>query len=512
MQIFEPHGSKTHFMKPKEMDDAKGFLKHRRQKLDELRAAGVDPYGNRFTADATAGEVHHRFSGRKREDIEACTDTFSLAGRILSLRSFGKAAFFHLQDRTGVIQVYIQKNKIGADTYALFKKVDIGDFIGVRGRALLTRSEELTIDADGFSVLTKSLRPLPEKWHGLQDVETRYRQRYLDLIVNEDVRRTFLTRARIISLIRGFLAGRDFVEVETPMMHPIPGGAAAQPFKTHHNALDMELYMRIAPELYLKRLLVGGMERVFEINRNFRNEGISTQHNPEFTMVEFYQAYATYEDLMGLTEELLSSICREVHQSFTCRYQEIDLDFTPPWQRMTLKEAAARYGMIDAADLEDSEKARQCARSLGIQLSGNEPLGAVVTAIFEEVAEKHLVQPTFITHFPIEVSPLARRSEQDPAVTDRFELYIAGREIANAFSELNDPDDQRKRFEEQAALKEQQEGVPAVVDEDFLTALEHGMPPAAGEGIGIDRLVMLFTDAASIRDVILFPLFRAERL
>jgi lysyl-tRNA synthetase class 2 len=400
---------------------------------------------------------------------------------------------------------------VGNDSYKIFKKVDIGDFIGIQGRVFLTRSGELTILADNFLILTKSLRPLPEKWHGLQDIEIRYRQRYLDLIVNEDVRKTFLTRTRIISLIREFLSSRDFLEVETPMMHPVPGGAVAEPFKTHHNALDIDLYMRIAPELYLKRLLVGGMERVFEINRSFRNEGISTQHNPEFTMVEFYQAYANFEDLMDLTEEMLCHICRELFNLFKVPYQGTEIDFTPPWQRFTLKEAAAKYGSIDINDLDDLEKARDHAKRLGIELTENEQVGEVVAEIFKEVAEKHFVQPTFITHYPVEVSPLARKNEQDPGIADRFELYIAGREIANAFSELNDPEDQRRRFIAQAELKEKINGQPAQIDEDFLLALEYGMPPAAGEGIGIDRLVMLLTDSPSIRDVILFPILRFER-
>ncbi len=493
------------------MEDKKNFLIHRREKIDEMRGAGINPYANTFKSRHTSQDIRDRFNGKTKEEIEACEDVFSIAGRVVSLRSFGKAAFLHVQDRTGRMQIYIQKNKVGADSYDLFKKVDIGDFIGVDGRAFLTKSDELTVLADSFMFLTKSMRPLPEKWHGLQDVETRYRQRYLDLIANEHVRRTFLTRSRIITHIRQFLETRGFMEVETPMMHPIPGGAAAQPFKTHHNTLHMDLFMRIAPELYLKRLLVGGMDRVFEINRNFRNEGISTQHNPEFTMVEFYQAYADYEDLMDLTEEMFCSIAQEVLQTYTVPYQDTDLDFSPPWQRLTLKEAAAKYGKIDPADLGDLEKTRAHAKRLGLELEGHEALGEIVTEIFEEVAEEHLVQPTFITHFPVEVSPLARKNEQDPTVTDRFELYIAGREIANAFSELNDPEDQRKRFEEQSSAKETAEGRPVEIDEDYLLALEYGMPPAAGEGIGIDRLVMLLTDAASIRDVILFPLFRSER-
>lgn len=493
------------------MEERKDFLKYRIKKVSELREAGINPYANNFKALHTTKEIIDRFKDKKKEQIEACEDVFSVAGRVISMRSFGKAAFFHIQDCKGRIQVYIQKNKVGNDSYKIFKKVDIGDFIGIQGRVFLTRSGELTILADNFLILTKSLRPLPEKWHGLQDIEIRYRQRYLDLIVNEDVRKTFLTRTRIISLIREFLSSRDFLEVETPMMHPVPGGAVAEPFKTHHNALDIDLYMRIAPELYLKRLLVGGMERVFEINRSFRNEGISTQHNPEFTMVEFYQAYANFEDLMDLTEEMLCHICRELFNLFKVPYQGTEIDFTPPWQRFTLKEAAAKYGSIDINDLDDLEKARDHAKRLGIELTENEQVGEVVAEIFKEVAEKHFVQPTFITHYPVEVSPLARKNEQDPGIADRFELYIAGREIANAFSELNDPEDQRRRFVAQAELKEKINGQPAQIDEDFLLALEYGMPPAAGEGIGIDRLVMLLTDSPSIRDVILFPILRFER-
>lgn len=488
------------------MEAPKDFLTHRIQKVADLRQSGVNPYANTFKPQHTAQGVHERFSSVSESEIEVCEETFALAGRIVSMRSFGKAAFFHVQDRTGRIQVYIQRDRVGPETHGIFQKLDIGDFIGVHGRAFLTRSKELSILADRFVLLTKSLRPLPEKWHGLQDVEIRYRQRYLDLIANEHVRTTFLLRSTIITLIREFLCRHNFLEVETPMMHPIPGGAAALPFKTHHNALDMDLYLRIAPELYLKRLLVGGMERVFEINRNFRNEGISTQHNPEFTMVELYQAYADFEDLMGLTEELFGFLCRQLCNSLQVTYQGTVIDFTPPWKRLTLKEAAAQFGGCNVQDLGDIGRARAHARGLGIELVGDESLGEVVTLIFEEAAERHLVQPTFVTHFPVEVSPLARRNEQDPGVTDRFELFIAGREIANAFSELNDPEDQRQRFMAQAASR-----TGVVVDEDFLLALEHGMPPAAGEGIGIDRLVMLLTDSPSIRDVILFPLFRAER-
>ncbi|MCP4713797.1 MAG: lysine--tRNA ligase [Deltaproteobacteria bacterium] len=493
------------------MEEKKDFLKHRLNKAQELRAEGINPYNNSFKAQHCTGTIIKQFHGAPKEEIEACEERFSIAGRVISLRSFGKAAFLHIQDRHGRIQAYIQKNKVGDETYAIFKKIDLGDFVGIEGRAFVTKSDELTILADTFTILTKTLRPLPEKWHGLQDIETRYRQRYLDLISNEQVRTTFKTRSRLITLLRQFLIERDYQEVETPMMHPIPGGASAQPFETHHNALDMQLYLRIAPELYLKRLLVGGIDRVFEINRNFRNEGISTQHNPEFTMVEFYQAYATYEDLMDLTEKLFCHLAQELTGSTTVIYQGTELNFASPWKRLSMKAAAAEYGKFDISDLDDLDKTRAHAARLGIELKGHETLGDLIAEIFEQVGEEHLIQPTFITHFPVEVSPLARKNEQDPSVTDRFELYIAGREIANAFSELNDPEDQRARFTAQAAAKEKIDGVPGNVDEDFLLALEHGMPPAAGEGIGIDRVVMLFTDSPSIRDVILFPLFRTER-
>jgi len=494
------------------MDEKKEFLKQREKTLQELRDQGVNPYPNDFRVLHTTQEVVEQFAGKTPEEIQGSGSIFVIAGRVISLRDFGKSTFIHLQDRKGRIQVYLRKDKLGADTYQLVKKmVDMGDFLGIAGTAFVTHSGELTLLADECRLLSKSLRPLPEKWHGLQDIELRYRQRYLDLIVNSEARAAFQVRSRVITLIREFLCKRDFMEVETPMMQSIPGGATARPFKTYHNALDMDLYLRIAPELYLKRLVVGGFERVFEINRNFRNEGISTQHNPEFTMLEFYQAYATYEDLMVLTEELFSHITLQLFGANTITCQGTEIDFTQPWTRMTLKEAAARYGSMDVTDLDDRDKAYAHAQRLGVPLTGDEPLGEIITAIFEQVAEEKLIQPTFITHYPIEVSPLARKNEANPAVTDRFELYIMGREIANAFSELNDPEDQRRRFVEQAQAKQKVEGQVTEIDEDYICALEHGMPPAAGEGIGIDRLVMLFTDSPSIRDVILFPLLRAER-
>ena len=494
------------------MEEKKEFLQQRIKKLQELRSQGINPYPNDFRVLHTTREIAEQFAGKTPEEVQASGAVFVFAGRVMSLRDFGKSTFIHVQDRKGHIQAYLRKDRLGAETYQMLKKMlDMGDFLGITGTPFVTHSGELTILADECRLLGKSLRPLPEKWHGLQDIELRYRQRYLDLIVNPEARAAFQVRSRVISLIREFLCARDFVEVETPMMQSIPGGATARPFKTHHNALDMDLYLRIAPELYLKRLVVGGFERVFEINRNFRNEGISTQHNPEFTMLEFYQAYATYEDLMALTEELFSHISLQLFGTSKITCQGTEIDFTPPWTRLSLKEAAARYGSIDAGDLDDREKACAHAKRLGVPLTGDEALGEIVTGIFEQVAEEKLIQPTFITQYPLEVSPLARKNEANPAVTDRFELYIMGREIANAFSELNDPEDQRRRFMEQAQAKQKVEGQVTEIDEDYICALEHGMPPAAGEGIGIDRLVMLFTDSPSIRDVILFPLLRAGR-
>ncbi len=487
------------------------FIKHRLEKARELKEAGINPYSNDFNVLHTSKQIKEKYAEKDKEYVEAAEESFSVAGRVMSIRDFGKSSFFSIKDRTGQIQGYIQKNIIGSDKYEIFKKVDIGDFIGIKGRLFLTRSGELTIQVKSFHFLTKSILPLPEKWHGLQDVELRYRQRYVDLIVNDKVKEIFITRAKIVSMLRKFLTEHDFLEVETPMMQQIAGGAAAQPFKTHHNALNVDLYLRIAPELYLKRLLVGGLERVFEINRNFRNEGISTQHNPEFTMLEFYQAYATFDDLIKLTEEMFSGICRRLFDGFKFTYQDKTIDMSPPWKSMTMRECVSEYGSIAYEELGDYESVSAHAKRLGIDLMGIDTAGEALTAVFEEVCEKNLIQPTFITHYPVEVSPLARKNEKDQRVTDRFELYIAGMEVANAFSELNDPVDQRARLEEQAKTKEKKEGKKGVVDEDFLRALECGMPPAAGEGIGVDRLVMLLTDSCSIRDVILFPQLKPQR-
>jgi lysyl-tRNA synthetase class 2 len=411
----------------------------------------------------------------------------------------------------GRIQAYIQKNAVGDQAFQFFKTFDIGDFIGLEGKVFRTKTGELTIQVETFRLLVKSLRPLPEKWHGLTDIEARYRQRYLDLMANPKVKEIFLTRIRAIQRIRDFFTQRGFVEVETPMLHPIPGGATAKPFKTFHNALDMELYMRVAPELFLKRLVIGGFERIFEINRCFRNEGISTQHNPEFTMLEFYQSYATYQDMMETTEELLSSMVIEIHGKPSLTYQGREIDFTPPWRRIRFKEAVLEYGKFDPAILKEPSKAVEAAKGLGLELKKGTSHGRVLADLFKEVVERHLLQPTFITHYPTEVSPLSRRNGDDPTVVDRFELFIAGREIANGFSELNDPLDQRERFVQQLKERGDEADFYLRLDEDFLRALEFGMPPTAGEGIGIDRWVMLLTDSPSIREVIFFPLLRMEK-
>jgi lysyl-tRNA synthetase class 2 len=489
------------------MED-RDLLKIRREKIEALGASGIELYPNDAKVTHLSRPLHEAYGQMDNDALEKVAERFSIAGRVMAIRNFGKGAFLSVQDRKGRIQVFIRKDKVGDETFSLFKAVDVGDMVHLSGKVFKTRTGELTIEAEGFRLLTKCLRPLPEKWHGLTDVEIRYRQRYIDLIVNPKVREVFEARSRIIQHIRAFLHDRDFLEVETPMMQPMAGGAMAKPFKTHHNALGQDLYLRIAPELYLKRLVVGGMERVFELNRNFRNEGISTLHNPEFTMMEFYMAYATYEDLMALTEELVTGLVREIFGTLTMTYQGAELDFTPPWRRLSVKEALIQYAGLDPAALEDRQKALQEAEKRGILFEGNQPLGKVLMGIFDEVVEPKLIQPAFITHYPLEVSPLSRKNSKDPRIVDRFELYIHGREIANAFSELNDPADQKMRFLMQLEQREAGDEEAHGMDEDYITALEYGMPPTAGEGIGIDRLVMLLTDSPSIRDVILFPHMR----
>jgi len=482
----------------------------RRQKLAKLKEWGVALYPNDFKPSHSSSEIVQRYGDAGEDDLKAAPRDLRIAGRIMALRRMGKASFFHLQDRHGRLQVYVQQNRIGDEAYALFRTLDIGDIVGVWGDLFRTRTRELTLDAKGLRLLTKCLRPLPEKWHGLADVEQRYRQRYLDLMVNPQVRQVFEKRSRIVRAVRRFFEERDFLEVETPMMQPIPGGAAARPFVTHHNALDMELYLRVAPELFLKRLLVGGFDRVFELNRNFRNEGISVRHNPEFTMLEFYQAYATFDDLMRLTEELFVFLAEQVAGSLQISYGGQVIDLTPPWKRLTIPEAIMVHGGAAEGEIAGLEALRDFAKRRGMAVDLSAPYGNLLVEVFEEIAEAKLIQPTFITGYPIEVSPLARKNDQNPALVDRFELYLGGRELANAFSELNDPDDQRQRFLEQMAARQAGDDTANPIDEDYVRALEYGMPPAAGEGIGIDRLVMFFTDSPSIRDVILFPLLRPQ--
>ncbi|MGE0157491.1 MAG: lysine--tRNA ligase [Geobacter sp.] len=490
------------------MEELSELLLQRRRKVNALWTAGINPYPNDFKPAHTAADVVEQYGSV--EQIDAPDVEFVLAGRIIARRSFGKAAFIQIQDRSGRIQVYVRKDDLSEEAFAQFESFDIGDIIGVAGFPFRTQKGELSIHVRMVRLLVKSLLPLPEKFHGLTDVETRYRQRYVDLIVNPEVREIFIKRSRIVNLIRQFMTSRDFLEVETPMMQPIPGGATARPFVTHHNALDMELFLRIAPELYLKRLVVGGFERVFEINRNFRNEGISVRHNPEFTMMEFYQAYATYEDLMDFTEELFCHVAQEVLGTLDFSYQDLAISFQRPWRRLTVKEAILEYGDIEQKQLEDRDLALAYARSIGLDLPDEIGYGKLIMEIFEEVAEHKLIQPTFVTAYPTEVSPLSRKNDHDPYIVDRFELMIGGREIANAFSELNDPVDQKERFLAQVAEKDKGDEEAHYMDEDYVRALEYGLPPTAGEGIGIDRLVMLLTDSASIRDVILFPQLRKE--
>ncbi|MSM41234.1 MAG: lysine--tRNA ligase [Geobacter sp.] len=490
------------------MEELSELLLQRRRKVDALWEAGINPYPNDFKAAHTSADLFATFGAV--QEIPEQAATFIIAGRIIARRSFGKAAFIQVQDRKGRMQLYVRKDTLGDEAFATFDSFDIGDIVGASGWPFRTKTGELSLHVTEIRLLTKSFLPLPEKFHGLTDVETRYRQRYVDLIVNPEVRDVFVKRSRIINLIREFMVGHDFLEVETPMMQPIPGGATARPFVTHHNALDMQLYLRIAPELYLKRLLVGGFDRVFEINRNFRNEGISIRHNPEFTMMEFYRAYATFEDLMDFTEDLLCHVAQELLGSLDLAYQGQTISFARPWKRLTVQEAILEYGDIDAKALQDRDLAYAYAQSIGLDLPEDIGYGKLVTEIFEEVAETKLIQPTFITAYPTEVSPLSRKSDLDPEIVDRFELFIAGRELANAFSELNDPVDQKERFLAQVAAKDKGDEEAHYMDEDYIRALEYGMPPAAGEGIGIDRLVMLFTDSPSIRDVILFPQLRKE--
>lgn len=492
------------------MEDINELIRERIKKLNRLRESGIDPYGFPFDVKDRASEIFERYGQKGKEELDSARYNCTIAGRIISMRDFGKAAFAHIQDSTGRIQVYFRRDVIG-DKYSLLKNIDIGDILGISGRLFRTKTDELTIEVNDFSLLCKSLRPLPEKWHGLRDVEIRYRQRYLDLVVNPQIKDIFIKRSRLIKAIRNFFDERGFIEVETPMMHQIPGGATARPFKTHHNALGIDLYMRIAPELYLKRLLVGGYERVYELNKNFRNEGISTKHNPEFTMLEFYIAYVDYKYLMDLTEELLTYLCKEVVGSMKVPYGDNGvIDFTPPWQRLTMKEAMIQEG-VDEEIFKDRDRAMDFALRNRIEVDKNASHGKVIDEIFKEKVEPKLIQPTFIMDYPVELSPLAKRKKDEPEFVERFELFIGAREIANAFSELNDPADQRERFLNQVEARQIGDEEADYMDEDFIRALEYGMPPAGGEGIGIDRLVMIMTNSPSIRDVILFPQLKPEQ-
>jgi lysyl-tRNA synthetase class 2 len=493
------------------MDEANELVQQRIKKLEALREEGFNPYPNDFKVTHTSGDILRAYGHMSEGELKSVAETFCLAGRIVAIRNFGKASFIQLTDRRGKIQAYVQKEVVGEEPFHFFKRFDIGDFMGLEGKVFRTKTGELTLLVQKFRLLGKSLRPLPEKWHGLTDIEIRYRQRYLDLIANPKVKEVFLTRALVIQKIREFFIQRGYCEVETPMLHAIPGGATAKPFETHHNALDMDLFLRVAPELYLKRLVIGGFERIFEINRCFRNEGISTLHNPEFTMLEFYQSYATYIEMMEMTEELLCSMVKEIYGGLRLPCQGKEIDFSTPWRRMRFKDSLVQIGGLDPVILNDPSKTVESARGFGLELKKGTSHGRVLADLFKERVEPNLLEPTFITHYPTEVSPLSRRNEEDPEVVDRFELFIAGREIANGFSELNDPLDQRERFLQQLKERAEEADASIFLDEDFLLALEFGMPPTAGEGIGIDRWVMLLTDSPSIRDVIFFPLLRTER-
>ncbi|KFZ29611.1 lysyl-tRNA synthetase [Pseudidiomarina atlantica] len=495
-----------------EIVDVNEQIAQRKAKLQALRERGV-AFPNDFRREHLAAELHAEFDDVEKEALAEKGVRVAVAGRMMTRRIMGKASFATIKDMSGQIQLYVARDNLPEGFYNQeFKKWDLGDIVGATGTLFITGTGELSVQVDDIRLLTKALRPLPDKFHGLSDQETRYRQRYLDLITNDDSRRTFVVRSKVVEYIRRYLSEKQFLEVETPMMQTIPGGASARPFVTHHNALDMQLYLRIAPELYLKRLVVGGFEKVFEINRNFRNEGLSTRHNPEFTMLEFYWAYADYHDLMDLTEDMLRGMTEEILGSSKFTSQGVEYDFSKPFARMSIVEAILQnLPEATAQQLADIDTATELAGTLGIEVKPNWGLGRVQIEIFETVAEHKLIQPTFITAYPAEVSPLARRNDDDPFITDRFEFFVGGRELANGFSELNDAEDQAERFQHQVQQKEAGDDEAMFFDEDYITALEHGMPPTAGEGIGIDRLVMLLTDSPSIRDVLLFPHMRPRK-
>lgn len=480
----------------------------RREKMNQLREDGIDPFGKRFERTNLATEIIGEYNSLEKEELEAKDISVTLAGRIMTKRGKGKAGFAHIQDLSGQVQIYVRKDAVGEEQYKVFTSADLGDIVGVTGVLFRTQTGELSVKVKDFVFLTKALRPLPDKFHGLKDVEQRYRQRYLDLIMSQDSKETFITRSKIIQSMRRYLDDHGYLEVETPMMHAIAGGAAARPFITHHNALDMTLFMRIAIELHLKRLIVGGLEKVYEIGRVFRNEGVSTRHNPEFTMIELYEAYADFRDIMSLTENLIAHIAQEVLGTTQIKYGEYDVDLQPEWKRLHMVDAIKEYTGVDFWKEMSVEEARQLAKENGVEITEHMQYGHIVNEFFEQKVEEKLIQPTFIYGHPVEISPLAKKNEEDPRFTDRFELFIVAREHANAFTELNDPIDQRERFEAQLKEREQGNDEAHMMDEDFVEALEYGMPPTGGLGIGIDRLVMLLTNSPSIRDVLLFPLMR----
>ncbi|SDG17975.1 lysyl-tRNA synthetase, class II [Fontibacillus panacisegetis] len=491
-----------------EVVEVSELLKIRREKLDELRGLGIDPFGNKYTRTHMAGDIISQYDGLTKEELEEKNVEVTVAGRIMAKRVMGKASFAHIQDLSGKIQIYVRQDSTPEDKYAAFSILDLGDIVGVTGEVFKTKTGETTIKVKDLEVLSKSLYPLPDKYHGLKDVELRYRQRYVDLIVNPEVQQTFIKRSRIIQSMRRYLDSLGYLEVETPTLHSIAGGAAARPFITHHNALDMQLYMRIAIELHLKRLIVGGLEKVYEIGRVYRNEGVSTRHNPEFTMIELYEAYADYKDIMALTENMIAHIAQEVLGTQVVNYQGHEVDLTPQWRRVSMVDAVKEVTGVDFGVQMTNEDAHKLAKEHKVPVESHMTFGHILNAFFEQFVEETLIQPTFVYGHPVEISPLAKKNEEDPRFTDRFELFIVAREHANAFSELNDPIDQRQRFEAQLLEREHGNDEAHEMDDDFIRALEYGMPPTGGLGIGVDRLVMLLTDSASIRDVLLFPHMR----
>ncbi|HFK1742181.1 MULTISPECIES: lysine--tRNA ligase [Bacillus] len=483
----------------------------RREKLHNLREQGIDPFGKRFERTNSTTDLVSLYGEFSKEELEEKEITVSIAGRIMTKRGKGKAGFAHIQDLHGQVQIYVRKDTVGDEEYELFTTADLGDLVGIEGKVFKTNVGELSVKATGFTLLTKSLRPLPDKYHGLKDVEQRYRQRYLDLITSMESRETFVTRSKIIREMRRYLDDNGYLEVETPMMHAIAGGASARPFTTHHNALDMELYMRIAIELHLKRLIVGGLEKVYEIGRVFRNEGVSTRHNPEFTMIELYEAYADYNDIMKLTENMVAHIAKNVLGTTTIQYGDYEINLEPEWTRLHMVDAIKQHSGADFWTPMSVEEARELAKEHNVEIKDTMEVGHIINEFFEQKVEDKLIQPTFIYGHPVEISPLAKKNDEDPRFTDRFELFIVAREHANAFTELNDPIDQKERFEAQLKEREQGNDEAHMMDDDYIEALEYGMPPTGGLGIGIDRLVMLLTNAPSIRDVLLFPAMRHKQ-